>query len=566
MKFLSRLLTTRRLNRWLAQRSPWVAFLILGGFSIAFGGISIVLHVAYDVTYILLVLPLWSAFYFSRRFSFALLALIGGVFVWWHAAMQLLFISHLPHILLPLLITAFILLVGHELIDQHTRDLKAVERLKEQYRIVADYSHDFEGWLDQNNCWRYLSPASEEITGYPAQAFLQDPALFEQIILPEDLPLVAELRQKAAASPDQTHRVVHRIRHKDESIRWVEHTCRLIEWKNEHDKRRGWRICLRDITEEKLAKAALEESEQRYRDLVQYQGEGLVVADEQQTFLFSNPAADALLGLPSGGLVGRNLREFLSPEALEKLEQEVQKRRRGLSSTYDLEVIRADGKRRTFLITAVPYLDHRRQFSGTIATFRDITRRKEREERLEYESTHDMLTGVYNRAFLERKLEELRANPPLPVSVLMIDVNELKSVNDTLGHQVGDQYLRRVAHLLKTSLREAEDVIARYGGDEFLVLLPRSDERAVQRVSERIQQAIEQENQSGQNPFQIDLSIGSATCPTGGCLEYAFHEADQRMYAFKQAQKERRAASLTPTRPLRQDVSLPVDDSGQSNF
>jgi diguanylate cyclase (GGDEF)-like protein/PAS domain S-box-containing protein len=535
--------------------------LILGGFSVAFGGISIVLHVAYDVTYILLVLPLWSAFYFSRRFSFALLALIGGVFVWWHAVMQLLFISHLPHLLLPLLITAFILLVGHELIDQHNRDLKAVERLKEQYRIVADYSHDFEGWLDQNNRWRYLSPASEEVTGYPAQAFLRDPALFEQIILPEDRPLVAELRQKAAASPEQTHRVVHRIRHKDDGIRWVEHTCRLIEWKNEHDKRRGWRISLRDITEEKLAKAALEESEQRYRDLVQYQGEGLVVADEHQTFLFSNPAADALLGIPPGGLIGSNLREFVAPEALEKLEQEVEKRRRGLPSTYDLEVVRADGERRTFLITAVPYLDHRRQFVGTIATFRDITRRKERENRLEYESTHDMLTGIYNRAFFETRLKEMQADPPLPVSILMIDVNELKTVNDTLGHGIGDQYLRRVAYLLKTSSREADDIVARYGGDEFVVLLPRLDEKAVQRVSERIQQAIERENQSGQNPFQIDLSIGAATCPAGGCLETAFHEADQRMYAIKRAKKERQAVSSSPARPLKQDAGLSIDAS-----
>ena len=549
-----------RLNDWLARRHPLTAFLLLGGFSLAFGGSLVTLRASPSLTYLLVILPLWSAFHFSRRFSFALLAWVFAVTVWCRAdAGAMAGVSHLLAVLLAFGGNILVLQMIHGMIDQNRRDLKAVEQLKEQYRIVADYSHSFEGWLDRTFRWRYLSPACEEISGYPLQAFLENPALLEQIVIPEDRPLVEELRRRAAAVPGKVQTIEHRIRRKDGGIRWVEHTCRLIHWREEQGEQSGWRISLSDITDEKLAKLALEESEQRYRELVEQQGEGLVVADEHQTFIFANPAAEMLLGVPAGSLAGRSLREFLPTESLKKVEEEVEKRRRLLTSVYELEIVRADGEQRTILITAVPYRSHRNKFIGTIATFRDITRRKARESRLEYESSHDMLTGVYNRAFLEKKLKELEADPPLPVSVLMMDVNDLKAANDSLGHQAGDQLLRQMAALLRNSLREADDIIARYGGDEFFVLLPRSDERAVRRVCERIRRAIEQENQSRQYPFQLDISIGAATCLNGCSLQQAIEQADRNMYRDKWKKKGRLASSSAPTVPLERNIQLPAD-------
>lgn len=524
---------------WIVRQRPAVVFVWMSVLSIIFGIVLRLTSLSASLIYFLLILPLWSMFHFSPRFSAGLIGMIGGVTFWLYLSSR--HASNLSFVVgafSPILVTALTLLISHQFLIKHAEDLKAIERLKEQYRIVADYSCDMEGWLDRAQQWLYLSPSCEQVTGFTVQEFLARPSLLHEITVNEDRPLLNELLQRAEAEPDRSHVIEHRLQHKNGEVRWVEHTCRWIHWKDESGEQSGWRISLRDITEQKLAQLALEESERRYRDLVQYQGEGVVVADERQTFIFSNPAADAIIGVPTGKLVGRSVYEFVASEAMAKIAEEVQKRRRGLSSTYELEIQRPDGTRRTVLVTATPYV-HQGKFLGTIANLRDITRRKERENQLHYASTHDMLTGLHNRAFLEEELKRLEQKGLFPVGVLVIDVDNLKFINDTLGHHMGDQLLRRLGQLVKQSLREEGDVVARLGGDEFVVLMPRSNETAVRRVTERIEKAVHKENQSGKTPFSLEISVGGAVCTEPGGLNEALRQADLRMYENKRMKKAR---------------------------
>ena len=139
---------------------------------------------------------------------------------------------------------------------------------------------------------------------------------------------------------------------------------------------------LEDITQRRQAEEALKESEEKYRDLVENQGEGVVSADLEERIVFSNPAADRIFGVYPGGLVGRNLSEFTAPEQFNIIRSQTDKRREGIRSSYEVEIIRPDGGKRFVLITAAPRYDQNGVFIGTFGVFRDNTERKKAEEAL----------------------------------------------------------------------------------------------------------------------------------------------------------------------------------------
>ncbi len=137
----------------------------------------------------------------------------------------------------------------------------------------------------------------------------------------------------------------------------------------------------------------------------------------------------------------------------------------------------------------------------------NITERRLAEERLRFLSYHDSLTGLQNRAYLEQEMKRLDVPRQLPISIIMADVNGLKLVNDTFGHEEGDEVLKKVARILQTSSRQ-EDIVARWGGDEFLVLLPDTTSEQAKNIYQRILKACENVSQS---KVPISISMGAAT-------------------------------------------------------
>jgi diguanylate cyclase (GGDEF)-like protein len=167
---------------------------------------------------------------------------------------------------------------------------------------------------------------------------------------------------------------------------------------------------------------------------------------------------------------------------------------------------------------------------------RDVTERKRAEKRLEYVSSHDALSGLYNRAHFEGESAKMeRAEGFFPVSVVMVDVDGMKAVNDTQGHDAGDALLRRAATVLVAAFR-AEDVVSRIGGDEFAVLLPGTDRSGAEKALARVRDILAIHNSKYRGP-SLNLSIGAATGDEGCRLAEIMREADNSMYRAKQAKK-----------------------------
>ena len=125
------------------------------------------------------------------------------------------------------------------------------------------------------------------------------------------------------------------------------------------------------------------------------------------------------------------------------------------------------------------------KLNGSILVFRDVTNQFEQNEQIQFISQHDYLTGLFNRYFLEVEMKRLDTKRQLPISIIHGDVNGLKLTNDTFGHIEGDKLLTEIGNILKKATR-SEDIIARWGGDEFIILLPQTTEAHAKKVLARI--------------------------------------------------------------------------------
>lgn len=187
-----------------------------------------------------------------------------------------------------------------------------------------------------------------------------------------------------------------------------------------------------------------------------------------------------------------------------------------------------------YVTTMRPVLDINNEIILVVGTAKDITERKKMEDDLRFLSTHDSLTGLFNRNFFETEIKRLQVSRLYPVSIVICDLDHLKGINDRFGHIKGDYLIKKTAECLQNAFR-AEDIIARVGGDEFAILLPQVDEaNALEGVS-RLRKLIHETNE----PYP-QLSIGVACGTDGAQLSEVQKKADDRMYQEKMNRRIRK--------------------------
>lgn len=326
------------------------------------------------------------------------------------------------------------------------------------------------------------------------------------------------------------------LRRKDGRPVWVLETVSLIPGEGGEEIMEG---TLLDISDRKRAEAALTESEERYRLLAQYSTDLISRHTLDGMCLYASPACRTLLGLESEEMVGHPIMDFVHPDDVESVRDAQAELLSKPTYTTRYRIRRKDGAWIWFETTSRPI---RSSETGSvveiIAVSRDISERKEAEQRIEYQAYHDALTGLPNRMLFKDRLSVgiARANRKgVGLAVMFLDLDHFKIVNDTLGHTVGDRLLQGVSERLKESLRE-EDSVSRLGGDEFtLMVVDLGVEDDAVRIAQKVLDAIALPFRVDEHELFVTTSIGIALYPQDGTdPDTLLKNADSAMYRAKE--------------------------------
>lgn len=293
----------------------------------------------------------------------------------------------------------------------------------------------------------------------------------------------------------------------------------------------------RNITDRKQAEERLRISEARWQFALEGAGDGVWDWNLTTNQVFYSSQWKTILGY-SDDEIGNTIDEWalrIHPEDKERWYEDLKKHFRGDTKVFlnEHRILCKDGTYKWMLDRGkVVERGHDGEPLRVIGTCSDITEHKRYEEQLKYLSLHDRLTGLYNRTFFEEELRRLVKCREYPISILSIDVNGLKFINDTLGYERGDELLRSCAGILRQSLR-GYDIVARVGGDEFAAILCRTDEKAGQRIADRICSNVNLYNTEHVD-LHLSISMGVATAdPEGASLQEAYKKAEELMYRDK---------------------------------
>jgi diguanylate cyclase (GGDEF)-like protein/PAS domain S-box-containing protein len=290
-------------------------------------------------------------------------------------------------------------------------------------------------------------------------------------------------------------------------------------------------VMIHDITRHRAAEQAARESEDRLRKFAEAAQAGIVF-HEDGVITDCNDAILRLTGYKYAELVGSEIIKYVAPERREEALEMV---RRGHERPYESEIIAKDGTR-----IPVEFEGRVMPFKGKVyrlSVVRDIRRRRASQARIDYLAHHDLLTGLPNRALLHDRLEFVLANAKrrcTHAAVLFIDLDNFKTVNDSLGHMAGDALLKIIAERIPRALRSV-DVVSRHGGDEFLVVLPDLDgDQGPVPVAEKLLAIISEPMDLEGQSISVSPSIGISVFPRDGVTADALiKNADAAMYLAK---------------------------------
>lgn len=261
-----------------------------------------------------------------------------------------------------------------------------------------------------------------------------------------------------------------------------------------------------DITKRVKAENALKASEYKYFSYIENAPDAVFVTDENGHYVEANKAASQITGYSNAELMQMTVRDITAEESLAEALTHFESMQVAHSMKAELQFIRKDGSKRWWTVDAIKLSDHR--YLGFSI---DITDRKKAEKELLHLSYHDYLTDLYNRTYYDQALKDMDSAGYLPLSIIVGDINGLKLINDAFGHQEGDQLIRETAKLLLKNCRE-QDILARTGGDEFSIILPRTNSREAYEMLKKLENACSEYNDQIVNEaFHLSISIGFDT-------------------------------------------------------
>lgn len=326
-----------------------------------------------------------------------------------------------------------------------------------------------------------------------------------------------------------------------------------------------WRILCRDITERKRAEirmkrrhkdleqlvkertAALLEEKERAQVTLASIGDAVIRTDATGTIDYLNPAAERLTGWNNDEAQGMPLQrvfKVIDESTREPVEEAIERCLRENQVTgigEDAVLVRRDGREVSISESSAPIRNRDGKVIGVVLVFSDVTEERDRARQLSYQASHDALTGLVNRHEFERRLERVltTVQPNDEHSLLFLDLDQFKIVNDTCGHVAGDELLRQVAVLLQSKVR-TRDTLARLGGDEFGVLLEHCPEEQTLRIANELRQTVQEFRFPWEGRgFNVGVSMGLVPIQAGHTLSTVLGAADSACYAAKDKGRNR---------------------------
>ncbi len=407
------------------------------------------------------------------------------------------------------------------------------ERSERRFRALVENSADMIVVVGRDKLVSFVSPAGPRLLNVPEERILGMP--LTHFAIPAHQPDLDEAIQRRDASSTQIQFDAGNGKHC-----WFDvHVSDMLE----EPEIRGLVITASEISAQKHAQLKLEQSEARFRSLVQHASDLVAVVDADQVISWISPSSSRVLGIPAGDVVTRSVLDISHPESRHEmmavLETATENELGRASEATELQLLRSDGTVRIVEVTATN-LFAEPAVGGLVLNAHDVTERKTLEEDLRYQALHDDLTGLANRVMLRNLIgDAMEANDN--IAVIIADLDDFKTINDGLGHSIGDDLLTNLASRLVASVRDV-DTVARLGGDEFAILVTDIAQRTgVIAIAQRVLQVIQDPIDVSGRQIRLNASVGIAFASDveQPAPETMIRSADLAMYGAKKRGKAR---------------------------
>lgn len=430
--------------------------------------------------------------------------------------------------------------------------LRTVKSNEDRFRSLLDHSPIGLAEVALNGRFVTVNPALRVMLGYTEEELISK--TFQDITHADDLALDLANLQELLNGKCDTYRMEKRYIQKSGQIMNAQLDVALL--RSASGAPLNFIAQVQDITARINAETVLAQANSLREAIMNAAPYSIIATDPEGLITSINPAAERMLWYSREDLVGKKSPQIIhdnaeiisrAQELSSKYSQTIEpgfevfvhESRAGLADEHEWTYVRKDGSRFPVQLTVTALRDSNRTIIGFLGIAHDITQRKRREEYTKHISLHDELTGLPNRTLLNDRLNvaiETAKRNHKKVGVMMLDLDHFKRINDTLGHHIGDEVLKNVAHRISTNLRRS-DTAARMGGDEFIVITPEmNDAKNSDLIASTLVKAISAPILIGPHELTITPSIGVSCYPEDGeDIHSLIKHADAAMYQAKAA-------------------------------